>query len=54
MSASSEQKNRNKKPGAPEIPLAEWIVGAVGAVIVLFAIGVLIHEAIAGDSLRRT
>lgn len=35
--------------GAPEIPLLEWVIGAIGLVIVAAAVGVLLYEAVAGD-----
>jgi len=44
MAAKRDQK---KKPG--EIPMLEWIVGGIGAVIVAAAIGVLLYEGAAGD-----
>ena len=49
MSASSDRKNAAKKSHLADIPLVEWIIGAVGLLIVAGAIGVLVHEALAGD-----
>lgn len=49
MSGASEKKNAAKKSHVAEIPLVEWIVGAVGLLIVVGTVGVLIHEAVAGD-----
>jgi len=49
MSASSDPKPSSKKGAAGEIPLLEWVIGALGLVIVTAVVGVLIYEAIAGD-----
>jgi len=49
MKASSEKKNAAKKSHVADIPLVEWIIGAVGMVIVVTAVGVLLREALAGD-----
>lgn len=49
MSASSDSTSRAKKSHASEIPRVEWIVGGIGLLIVALAIGVLLHEAVAGD-----
>jgi len=47
MNPSSDRENRNGK--GPEIPLLEWIIGALGLAIVAAVVGVLLYEAIAGD-----
>lgn len=49
MSTSSDRQTPAKKSGSSEIPLLEWIIGAIGLVIVALAVGVLIYEAVAGD-----
>lgn len=49
MSASSDRKNPSKKGSAADIPLLEWVIGALGLVIVSAVVGVLIYEAVGGD-----
>lgn len=44
-----DKKSRKKNSHIADIPLVEWIIGAVGLLIVVGAIGVLIYEAVAGD-----
>jgi uncharacterized protein (TIGR02588 family) len=41
---------RARKTKASDIPLLEWVVGGLGALIVLVAIAVLLYEGLAGDS----
>jgi uncharacterized protein (TIGR02588 family) len=49
MSTSSKSKGNEKQPPGAEIPALEWIVGSLGLVIVVLAVGVLLYEAFAGD-----
>lgn len=49
MSASFDRKKPSKKASAADIPLLEWVIGALGLVIVTAVVGVLIYEAVAGD-----
>lgn len=49
MSASSESNGGTKKSHAAEIPRVEWIVGAIGLLIVTLAFSVLLYEGAAGD-----
>lgn len=47
--SSSHSKDGSARKDTSEIPLLEWIVGALGLVMVLAAVGVLILEAACGD-----
>ncbi len=49
MNRQSDSQQRAKNGEASEIPFLEWIVGALGVMIVAAAVGVLLYEAIAGD-----
>lgn len=49
MSDSTEKKSAPVKSHSADIPLAEWLTGAGGLLIVAVAVGVLLHEAVAGD-----
>lgn len=50
MSSSSQRKTRSGMNSSSEIPTLEWVVGALGLLIVLAAVGVLIFEATVGDN----
>ncbi len=49
MSDSSDRKTPSKPGAASDIPFLEWVIGALGLVIVTAVVGVLIYEAVAGD-----
>ena len=49
MGASSEKKSAAKKSHIADIPRVEWIIGALGLLVVACAFGLLIYEAVAGD-----
>jgi len=46
---STSKNSRPKKSHFAEIPLPEWIVGAIGLLVVVLAVGVLVYEAVGGD-----
>ena len=49
MNPSSDRDRDDKKKTSPEIPPLEWVVSALGLLIVACAVGVLLYEGIAGD-----
>lgn len=49
MSARPAKKSNGKKSHVTDTPLAEWIVGAFGLMIVAAAIGILVYESAVGD-----
>lgn len=49
MMASSDRNDASKKSSSADIPLLEWVIGALGLVIVSAVVGILIYEAVAGD-----
>jgi uncharacterized protein (TIGR02588 family) len=49
MSSSAGNKKDARKGHASDIPQIEWIIGAIGLLIVLSAVGLLMYEAIGGD-----
>jgi uncharacterized protein (TIGR02588 family) len=49
MSAPSDRESRASQSASADIPLLEWVLGALGLAIVMAVVGVLIYEAVAGD-----